>query len=161
MSVGIVMNGFSREALETSRSLTKNWTARTSHNIPANFRSNLVVNLPKDLNEWRLKDRLPDESKYVIYNHNLNALIEAPSGVETAFPNNPNPLFSSQCNSQESIASSCNTSSCSEPKYKSRHAKTVSTTTPTELESFNFPADTQLTKSLWETVRYCWIWATK
>ena len=29
-----------------------------SLNIPANFSSNLVVNLPKDLNQWRLKDRL-------------------------------------------------------------------------------------------------------
>ena len=130
--------------------------------IPANLSSNLVMNLPKDLNQWRLKDRLPDERNYVIYNHNLNALIEAPFGVVTAFPNDPNPLFSSHYNSQESIASSCNPSSCSETKLKSSTTKTVSTTTQTEPESSNFQADTQLTKSLWETwVRYCWIRATK
>ena len=46
--------------------------------IPENLSSNLVVNLPKDLNQWRLKDRLPDERNYVVYNHNLNALIKAP-----------------------------------------------------------------------------------
>ena len=69
--------------------------------IPANLNSILVVNLPKK-NQWRPKDQLPDEWKYVIYNQNLNALIEAPFGVLTAFPNNPNPLFSSHCHSQES-----------------------------------------------------------
>ena len=46
-----------------------------SLSIPAKFRSNLVVNLPKDLNQWRLKDRLPEERKYVNYKHNMNALI--------------------------------------------------------------------------------------
>ena len=86
---------------------------------PANLSSDLVVNLPKDLNQWRLRDRLPDERKYVIYNHNLNALIKTPFGVVTAFLNDPNPLFSSQCHSQESISSSCNTSLCSEVKLKS------------------------------------------
>ena len=104
--------------------------------IPANFNSDLVVNLPKDLNQWRLKDRLPDEKKYVIYNHNLNALIKAPFGVVTAFPDDPNPLFSSHCNSQESIASSYNNSSCSETKSEPCTIKTVSTTTQTGPESF-------------------------
>ena len=109
------------------------------------------MNLLKDLNQWRLKDQLPDKRKYVIYNHNLNALIKAPFGVVRAFPNDPNPLFSSDCNSRESIASSCNTSSCSETKLKSYTPKTVSTTTQTEPESLKIQADTQLTKSLWET----------
>ena len=77
--------------------------------IPANFSSNPVVNFPKDLNQWRLKVRLPDETKYVIYNHNMNALIKAPFGVVTPFTNNPNHLISSQKKSQESKASSCNT----------------------------------------------------
>ena len=122
-----------------------------SLSVPANFSSNLVVNLPKILNQWRLRDQLSDEKKYVTYNHNLNALIKAPLGVVTAFPNVPYPLFSSHCNSQESIASSCNTSSCSETKLKSSTTKTVSTTTQTEPESSNFQADTQLTKTLWET----------
>ena len=49
-----------------------------SLNIPANFSSNFVVNSPKDLNQWRLKDRLPDQRRYAIYNHNLKALIKAP-----------------------------------------------------------------------------------
>ena len=31
--------------------------------IPANRSSTLMVNLPKDLNQWRLKDRIPDERK--------------------------------------------------------------------------------------------------
>ena len=61
--------------------------------IPANRSSTLMVNLPKDLNQWRLKDRLPDERKYVIYNHNTNSLIKAPFGVVTAFPDDPNPFF--------------------------------------------------------------------
>ena len=85
--------------------------------IPANRSSTLMVNLPNDLNQWRLKDRLPDERKYVIYNHDLNALIKAPFGVVTAFPNDPNLLFSSHCHSQESLTSSCKTSS-SETKSK-------------------------------------------
>ena len=45
-----------------------------------------MVNLPKDLNQWRLKDRIPDERKHVIYNHDLNCLNKAPFGVVTAFP---------------------------------------------------------------------------
>ena len=109
------------------------------------------MNLPKDLNQSRSKDQLPDKSRHVIYNHNLNALIKAPFGVVTAFPNDPNSVLSSQCSSLESIASSCNTSSCSETKPKSCTTKTVSTTAQTEPESSNFQADTQLTDSLWET----------
>ena len=57
--------------------------------IPANRSSTLMVNLPKDPNQWRLKDRIQDERKYVIYNHDLNSLIKAPFGVVTAFPDNP------------------------------------------------------------------------
>ena len=34
--------------------------------IPANRSSTPMVNLPKDLSQWRLKDRIPDERKYVI-----------------------------------------------------------------------------------------------
>ena len=118
--------------------------------FPENITSNLVVNLPKDLNQWRLKDRLPKERKYVIYNHNLKALIKTPFGIVTAIPNNPNPLFSSYNKSEESIASYCNTSS-SETKSKLCTSNTVSTATQTEPEIFNFHSDTQLTKSVWET----------
>ena len=137
--LGIIMNGLFPEVLETTKCLTK------SELLSQHF---LVVNLPKDLNQWRLKGQLPDETKYVIYNHNLSALIKAPFGVFTAFPNGPYPTFSSHCNSQESKASSCNISSCSETKVKSYTTKTVSTTIQTEPESFIFQSDTQLTKSV-------------
>ena len=118
--------------------------------IPANRSSTLMVNLPKDLNQWRLKDRLPDEKKYVIYNHNLNALIKAPFGVVTAVPNDPNPLFSSHCHSQESLISSCNTSS-SETESKFCTNNTVWIAIQTDPETSNFQPDTQLTASLWGT----------
>ena len=121
-----------------------------SLSIRANFSSNLLVNLRKDLNQWRLKDQLPDEKKYVIYNHNLNAPTKPTFGVITAFPNDPHPLFSSYNNSQESIVFSCNTFP-SETKSKFCTDNTVSTATQTEPESFNFQSDTQLTKSHWET----------
>ena len=117
--------------------------------IPANRSSTLMVNIPKDLNQWRLKDRISDERKYVIYNHDLNSLIKAPFGVVTAFPDDPNPLFSSYNGSHESIASYCNTSS----EYNSKlcTANTVSIATQTEPENLDSHSDTQLTKSLWET----------
>ena len=118
--------------------------------IPANRSSTLMVNLPTDLNQWPLKDRLPDEKKYVIYNHNVNAVIKAPFGVVTAFPNDPNPLFSSHSHSQESSTSSYNTSS-SESKSKFCTSNTVSIAIQTGPESYNFQPDTQLTASLWET----------
>ena len=112
--------------------------------IPANRSSTLMVNLPKDLNQWRLKDRLPDEKKYVIYNHHLNALIKVPFGVVTAFPNDPNPFFSSHSHSQESLTSSCNTS-LSETKSKFCTNNTVSIGIQTNPEPSNFQSDTQLT----------------
>ena len=118
--------------------------------IPANRSSTLMVNLPKDLNQWRLKDRLPDERKYVIYNHHLNALIKAPFGVVTAFPNDPIPLFPSHSHSQELLTSSCNTSS-SETKSKLCSNNTVSIAIQTDPEPSNFQPDTQLTASFWET----------
>ena len=67
--------------------------------IPANRSSTLMVNLPKDLNQWRLKNRIPDERKYVIYNHDLNSLIKAPFGALTTFPDDPNPVFNSPSSS--------------------------------------------------------------
>ena len=48
-----------------------------SVSIFANPSSNHVVNLPEDKNQSRLKDRFPDERKYVKHNHKLNALIKA------------------------------------------------------------------------------------
>ena len=105
--------------------------------IPANRSSTMMVNLPKDLNQWRLKDRLPDERKYVIYNHHLNALIKAPFRVVTAFPNDANPLFSSHCHSQASLTSSYNTS-LSEIKSKICTNNTVSIAIQTHPEPCNF-----------------------
>ena len=122
-----------------------------SLNIPASFNSNLVVILPEDLNQWRLKDQLPEERKYVISNHNLNALIKAHFGVETAFPDNPNPIFSSHSKSQESLVSSYNASSCSETELKYCTTETVSTSIKIEPESFNPQSNPEPTKSLWET----------
>ena len=86
----------------------------------------------------------------VIYNQHLNVLIKAPFGVVTAFPNDPNPLFSSHCHSQESLTSSCNTFS-SETKSNFCINNTVSIAIQTDPEPSNFQSDTQLTASLWET----------
>ena len=58
-----------------------------------------MVNLLKDKNERRLKDRIPEKKKYVIYNYDLNAFIKAPFGVVTALPDDPYPVFN---NSQSS-----------------------------------------------------------
>ena len=53
--------------------------------IPPNFSSNLILNLPKDLKHWRLEDRIPEDTNYVTYSHNLKTPIKAPFGVVTAF----------------------------------------------------------------------------
>ena len=122
-----------------------------SLHIPANFSSNLVVDLPKDLKQWRLKNWLPEERKYVIYNHNLNALIKAPLGVRSVFPDDPHLTFSSHINSQEPLASSHNAFACCETKLKSCITKTVWTRRQTEPQSFNSQSGAQLTTCLWET----------
>ena len=121
--------------------------------IPANRSSTLMVNLPKDLNQWRLKDRIPDERKYVIYNHDLNSLIKAPFGVVTAFPDDPNPIFNSPLssslpsNSSSQIDLKCTTLNSN----RSDSIETTSIGIQTDPENFNFNSDTQLTKSLWGT----------
>ena len=112
-----------------------------------------MVNLPKDLNQWRLKDRIPDERKYVIYNHDLNSLIKAPFGVVTAFPDDPNPVL----NSPSSSYLPSNSSSQIDLKFtthNSNRSDSIETTSigiQTDPENFNLNSDTQLTKSLWET----------
>ena len=88
-----------------------------SLSFPANFSSNLVVSLPKGLNQGCLKNRSLEEPKYVNYNHNLNALSKAPFGIVTVFPEDKNPKFSSHSNSQESVASSYNASLCPKTKW--------------------------------------------
>ena len=121
--------------------------------IPAKRSSTLMVNLPKDLSQWRLKGRIPDERKYVIYNHDLNSLIKAPFGVVTAFPDDPNPIFNSPfssslpSNSSSQIDLNCTTLNSN----RSDSIETTSIGIQTDPENFNFNSDTQLTKSLWET----------
>ena len=120
--------------------------------IPANRSCTLMVNLPKDLNQWRLKDTIPDERKYVIYNHDLNSLIKAPFGVVTAFPDDPNPVFNSPSSYLPSNSSSQTdlnfTTSNSNRSYSTG---TTSIGTQTDPESSDFQPDTQLTASLWDT----------
>ena len=121
--------------------------------IPANRSSTLMVNLPKDLNQWRLKNRLLDERQYVIYNHNLNALIKAPFGVVTAYPDDPNPAFNSPSSSYLPSNSSSQTDlKCTTPNSsRSNSTGTTSIGIQTDPESSEFQPDTQLTASLWET----------
>ena len=121
--------------------------------IPANRSSTLMVNLPKDLNQWRLKDRIPDERKYVIYNHDLNSLIKAPFGVVIAFPDDPNPVFNSPSSSYlPSNSSSQMNVNCTTPNSnRSNSVETTSIGIQTDSESSDFQPDTQLTASLRET----------
>ena len=121
--------------------------------IPANRSSTLMVNIPKDLNQWRLKDRLPDERKYVIYNHNTNSLIKAPFGVVTAFPDDPNPIFNSPLSSSLPSNSSSQTDLNCTTLNSSRYFSTETTSVGIQTDSgiSDVQPDTQLTKSLWET----------
>ena len=119
--------------------------------IVANRSSTLMVNLPKDLNQWRLKDRIPDERKYLIYNQNLNSLIKAPFGVVTAFPNDPNPVFNSFSSLYLPSTSSQIDLKCTTPNSnRSNSFKTTLIGIQTDPQSSNFQPDTQLTASLWE-----------
>ena len=112
-----------------------------------------MVNLPIDRNQRRLKDRIPDEKKYVIYNHDLKSLIKAPFGVVTAFPDDPNPVL----NSPSSSYLPSNSSSQIDLKFTTHNSnrsdsiETKSIGIQTDPENFNLNSDTQLTKSLWET----------
>ena len=125
----------------------------------ANSGSNLTVNLFIDFKQWRLKGRIPDERKYVIYNHDLNSLIKAPFGVVTAFPDNPNPVFNSPFSSTNlpSTSSSqidlkCNTPNTSNSiMNRSISTETASTGIQTKTEIWDTLTDSQLTASLWST----------
>ena len=125
VSVGNIINGLFLEALELSRFLTK---AELLSQHSRKFSSYFDVNLPKDLKQWCLKDRLPEKRKSVNYNHNMKPLIKTPIEVVTVFPDDRNPLFYPHSNSQESLASSYNASSCSETIFKSCTAETLSAT---------------------------------
>ena len=121
--------------------------------IPPNRSSTLMVNLPKDLNQWRIKDRIQDERNYVIYNHDLNSLIKAPFGVVTAFPDDPNPIFNSPLSSSlpSNSSSQIDLKLTTPNSHRSDSIETISNAIQTDPENFNLNSDTQLTKSLWET----------
>ena len=144
------MNSLCQEVLEKSDSSKKKFNC--SIVIPANRSSTLMVNLPKDLNQWRLKDRIPDERKYVIYNHHLNSLIKDPFGVVTAFPDDPNPVFNSPSSYLPSNSSSQTDLIFTTPNSnRSYSTGTTSIRTQTDPESSDFQPDTQLAASLWDT----------
>ena len=110
-----------------------------------------MVTLPKDLIQWRWKDRTSEERKYVVYNRNVNALIKAVFRVVTSFPNDPNPVFFSPNNSQKSLLSPYSAPSSSKYNSEPLLAGTISTATQTESQNFDPQIDIQLTKSLWES----------
>ena len=99
------------------------------------FSSNLTVNLAKDLNQWRLKNRNLEERKYVFHSHNLNALIKSPFGVATAFPDDPKPMIynyhsseslpSTSYDTTDHTSSSC--SSLSQPEPFERNSVVIET----------------------------------
>ena len=111
-----------------------------------------MVNLPKDLNQWRLKDRIPDERKYVIHNHYLNSLAKAPFGVVAAFPDNPNPVLNSPFSSSylPSTSSSQIDLKCNTP-ITSNSIETVSIGIQTETKKWDIQPDSKLNASLWST----------
>ena len=121
--------------------------------IPPDNCPAIKVTLPKDMNQWRLKDRLPEERKYVVYNHQLDSMIKAPFGVITAFPDDPNPLFN---DNTSTISSSDSTSSFREvsadnPHIPSNTRSTGNATTQTGNEEWTDTPDTNLTAALWKT----------
>ena len=122
--------------------------------IAANFSSNLSVNLPKDPNQRRLKDRIPEERKYVIDSHNFNTLIKAPFGVVTAFPDDPTPMFYSY-HPSESVPSTSydltyHTSSSCSNLSQPEPVETNSIAIQTEVKTWDSQTDFQLTAS-WST----------
>ena len=121
--------------------------------IPPDNCPAIKVTLPKEMNQWRLKDRLPEERKYVVYNHQLDSMIKAPFGVITAFPDDPNPLFN---DNTSTISSSDSTSSFREvsadnPHIPSNTRSTGNATTQTGNEEWTDTPDTNLTAALWKT----------
>ena len=102
--------------------------------IPTESCTAIKIILPKEMTQWRLKDRLPEERKYVIYNHQLDSLIKDPFGVITAFPHDPNPLFDDNAST---ISLSISTSTSKEThtdnsRISPNKKQTVNATTQTE-----------------------------
>ena len=113
------------------------------------------MNLPKDVNQWRLKYRIPDERKYVIYSHNLNTLIKAPSVDVTAFSVDPTPMFNSY-HSSESLPSTSyhlahHNSSCCSNWSQPESVEKNSVAIQTEIETWYTQTDCRLTASLWSS----------
>ena len=117
-----------------------------------------MVNLPKDMNQWRLKDRIPEENKYVINNHDLNALTKAAFGVFTAFAYDPIAVFSSYHSSHHLPSTSSSqlelkskTSNYSHSTTNRSHSiETTSIGILTETQTRDDESASQLT-SLWNT----------
>ena len=61
--------------------------------FPANRRYTLMVNFLKNLNQWRLKDKIPEERNYVKHNKNLNGSIKAAFGVVPVHTHGRNPVL--------------------------------------------------------------------
>ena len=101
-----------------------------------------MLNLPKDKNQCRLKDRIPEQSKYFIYNHDLNALIEAPFSVVTVFPDYPNPVYKNY-QSSESLPSAL----YDPTHHNSSFCSVWSQIEPIEMKSVAIQADDQT----WDT----------
>ena len=119
------------------------------------FSCSLTVNLTKDLNKRRLKDRIPEERKYVICSHNLNTLIKDPFPVVTAFPGDPNQISNSY-HSLESFPSTSyglthHTSSSCSNLSQSEFVEKKSVAIQTEVETWDTQNDCHLMASLWKT----------
>ena len=100
----------------------------------------------------RLKDRLPEERKYVIDNHQVNSMIVAPFGVITAFPDDPKlPLddYSSTISSSINSFTTKETHTDISRNWPSR--KTVNATNQTETEERTDTSESNLTAALWKT----------
>ena len=115
----------------------------------------MTVNLLEGLTQWRLKDRIPEERNYVIYGHNLNTLIKAPFGVVIAFPDDPKPMFNCY-HSSESLPSTSyylthHTSIYFSNLSKPDPVEKISVAIQTEVETWDFQTDCELTASLWST----------
>ena len=127
--------------------------------IPAIRSSSLLVNLLKDLNQRKLKQKNPDERKYVIYIYGVNSLTAAPFGVVTGFPDDPNAVFNSPSSSSYQPSTS---SSQIDLKYitlnffnsiMDRSNSTAPASIGTQIGTgiwYNL-IDSQLTASMWST----------
>ena len=114
-----------------------------------------MVNFTKDMKQWRIGDRIPEEKKYVLYIHNLNTLIKVPFGVVTAFPDDPIPMFNSYDSPKSppsfSYDPTHHTSSSRSNLSQLKPVENNSVAIQTEVEHLDTQTVCQLTASLWNT----------